>query len=370
MSFFSADYFESRDKFREAVNAAGGSLSSYEHTDATGPVGESLTVDVAVFGLLPAHRVFFNLNGVHGIEAYPGAAAQLQWIASGILKKLPNNVAVVLVHNLNPFGWSHNSQRNEGLYDLNRNFIDFDHVPDSDVKLHEALARAITFEKLSFAALDRAWQKSLVVAEEFGKSRFNEALMVGQYAEPRGLKYGGDRPSWSNLLLRDLAKEYLAQAEKVAIIDWHTGLGEYGQPYPLHTWTEGSESWQRTAMWWSEDAVRQGGQGMMTEGSEDGDATTSAVNGSALQALFDAAPDAQFSGGAIEFGTVPFNMIAQAAILDHWLMLDAPKPSLEARFWKAQIRTFFAPRDRWWESSVLGHAEGFYQRMLAGLIEW
>ena len=370
MSFFSADYFESRDKFRKAVNVAGGSLFSYEHSDANGAVGESLTVDVAVFGLLPARRIFFNLNGVHGIEAYSGAAAQLQWIASGILKKLPNNVAVVLVHNLNPFGWSHNSQRNEGLYDLNRNFIDFDHVPDSDVKLHEALARAITFEKLSFAALDRAWQKLLVVAEEFGKSRFNEALMIGQYAVPRGLKYGGDRPGWSNLLLRDLAKEYLAQVEKVAIIDWHTGLGEYGQPYPLHTWTEGSESWQRTAMWWGEDAVRQGGQGMMTEGSEDGDATTSAVNGSALQALFDAAPDAQFAGGAIEFGTVPFNMIAQAAILDHWLMLDASKPSLEMRFWKAQLRTFFAPRDPWWEDSVLGHAGGFYQRMLAGLIEW
>ena len=205
MSFFSADYFESRGKFREAVDMAGGSLHSYEHSDAVGPFGESLTVDVAVFGLSPARRIFFNLNGIHGIEAYSGAAAQLQLITSGILQQLPDNVAMILIHNINPFGWSHNSQRNEDLYDLNRNFVDFDHVPDSDIELHEALAKAITCENLSFAALDHAWKEVLVVAEEFGKLRFNEALMIGQYAVPKGLKYGGDHPSWSNLLLRNLA---------------------------------------------------------------------------------------------------------------------------------------------------------------------
>jgi len=370
MSFFSTDYFESRDKFREAVNGAGGGLHSYDHPEATGPAGQYLTVDVGIFGLRSAPRVFFNLNGIHGIEAYSGAAAQLQWIASGDLQKLSDSVAVVLIHNVNPFGWSHNSQRNEGLCDLNRNFIDFNHVPDSDVKLHEALARAIACEKPSFGALDRAWQKSLAVAKAFGDSRFNKALMIGQYAVPKGLKYGGDKPSWSNLLLRNLAKDHLAQAEKVAIIDWHTGLGEYGQPYPLHCWMEGSESWKQTASWWGLDAARKGGQGMISGGAEEGDTTTAAVNGSALQALMDAAPEARFAGGAIEFGTVPFDLIAQAAILDHWLMLDTPEHSPDMHFWKAQMRTFFAPREPWWEKSVLGHAKGFYERMLTGLVEW
>ena len=104
MSFFSTDYFESRDKFREAVNVAGGSLHSYNNPDATGPSGQSLTVDVGMFGSLSAPRIFFNLNGMHGIEAYSGAAAQLQWIASGVLQRLPDDVAVVLIHNINPFG--------------------------------------------------------------------------------------------------------------------------------------------------------------------------------------------------------------------------------------------------------------------------
>ena len=370
MSDFSADYFESREKFRRVVTESGGRLQSHQHPSTQGPRGEPLSVDVAIFGPPRATKVFFNLNGIHGIESYAGAAAQLQWVASGALQGLTQDVAAVLVHNINPFGWSHNSQRNEDLLDLNRNFVDFDHVPSSDEPLHRALAGAIAFEELSFAALDRAWRNALAVAEAFGKARFNAALMVGQYAVPDALKFGGDRPAWSNLLLRQLANEYLARAEKVAIIDWHTGLGEYGQPYPLHPWAEGSESWQRTALWWGEDTVQQGAQGLMTEGEEDGDPTISSVNGSALQALFDAAPDAQFAGGPIEFGTVPFDMIAQAAILDHWLMVYAGCRDLDVRFWKAQMRTFFAPRDPVWEASVLSHAKRLYETMLAGLCEW
>jgi hypothetical protein len=71
---------------------------------------------------------------------------------------------VVLAHTINPFGWSHNSQRNEDLVDLNCNFIDFEHIPATDVELHQALADAIAFDELSFAALNEAWRKVLDVA--------------------------------------------------------------------------------------------------------------------------------------------------------------------------------------------------------------
>jgi hypothetical protein len=370
VSYFSADYFESRDKFRQAVRGAGGRQEIHEHPSARGPLGETLTVDVAAFGRTYAPKVFFNINGIHGIEAYAGGAAQLQWIEDGALQTLPEDTSVVLVHDINPFGWAHETQRNEDLIDLNRNFINFDHVPATDVELHHALANAIAFRELSFSALVDAWRNVLDVARELGKTRFNAALMVGQYAVPQALKFGGDNPAWSNVLLRRLAEDHLAHAEKVAIIDWHTGLGQYGQPCPLHTWAEGSESWQRTARWWGEDAARIGAQGLTTGSAAEGDANTSSVYGSALQALFDTAPDATFAGGPIEFGTVPFEAIAQAAILDHWLMLYADSQEPSTAFWKAQMRTFFAPRERAWETSVLNHAKRFYEAMLAGLFEW
>jgi len=369
MNFFSADYFESRSKFRAAVTDAGGRLEHHEHPSARGPAGETLTADIAVFGTSPAPKIFFNLNGVHGNESYSGGAAQLQWIESGALGHLPDDVAVVLVHNLNPFGWAWDSQLNEDLVNLNRNFIDFDDIPESD-ELHQAIADAIAFEEFSFAAMGRAWDRVLGIAETFGEERFNAGLMVGQYIAPHGVNYGGAKPAWSNTLLRGLAETHLRKAEKVAILDWHTGLGDYGEPYPLHRWEEDSDAWRRTAEWWGEGATRRGGAGVMTEGAEQDDAPVSAVHGLAISTLQGAAQEAGFAGGVIEFGTVPFNLVAQAAFLDIWLMFDAPERGLDTGFWRTLARNLFAPQDPGWESSVLRHAEGFYERMLKGLIEW
>jgi hypothetical protein len=369
MNYFSADYFESRAKFRSAVAEAGGHLEHHQHPSAKGPGGEDLTVDVAVFGTSPAPKVFFNLNGVHGNESYSGGAAQLQWISSGALGRLPDDVAVVLVHDLNPFGWAWDSQLNEDLVNLNRNFIDFENPPESD-ELHHAIADAITFEEFTFAEMGRAWDRVMALVTTFGEERFNAGLMVGQYIAPRGVNYGGTKPAWSNTLLRELAGTHLLKAEEVAILDWHTGLGGYGEPYPLHRWEVGSGAWRRTAAWWGEDATRRGGAGVMTEGAEQDDAPTSAIHGLAITSLHDAAPEAAIAGGVIEFGTVPFDLVAQAACLDIWLMYDAPGKDLDTRFWRYLERSLFAPRDPGWESSVLRHAEGFYERMLEGLIDW
>jgi len=369
LNYFSADYFESREKFRLAVADTGGQLTSVEHPSAKGPRGEELSVDVGVFGAPPAPKVFFNVNGVHGNESYSGGAAQLQMIAGGALGRLPGDVAVVLIHDLNPFGWAWDSQLDEDQVNLNRNFVDFGDLPESD-ELHLAIAEAIAFEEFSFAAMGRAWDRMMAVVETFGEERFNAALMVGQYIAPRGLNYGGTRPAWSNTVLRDLAATHLAAAEKVALLDWHTGIGDYGEPHPLHQWAEGSEAWRRTAEWWGEEATRRGAAGVMTEGADQVDAPVSAVHGLALSAIQEAAPNAGFAGGVVEFGTVPFDLVAQGAFLDLWLMTEAKGRGLDTGFWRALSRNLFAPQDPAWQASVLRHTEGFYERMLNGLVDW
>ncbi len=110
INYFSADYFESRKKFRDLVGGRGGDLRCRIHPTAKGPNGDQLTVDYAVFGERSSERVFFNVNGVHGIEAFPVAAAQLQWLHQNGPADLGRGICVVLIHNLNPFGWAHGSQ--------------------------------------------------------------------------------------------------------------------------------------------------------------------------------------------------------------------------------------------------------------------
>lgn len=367
-SYFCQDYFDSQNRFRELVTEAGGALERYEHPSAKGPEDQPLAVDVAVFGAQGAEKVFFNVNGVHGTEAFPGAAAQLQLIQSGRLSKLDSDVCAVLVHNINPWGWAHYCQRNEDQLDLNRNFVNFDQPPESD-ELHDDIEKAISSDDISFERLADAWQQVLKVSDTYGQARFEKALMVGQYRAANGLKFGGFAAAWSNTVLRQLADQYLSQAQKVAYLDWHTGLGDYGEVYELPMTTPGSQGWQKTIEMWGKAQVERGSGGLMTAGEGD-DAAVADVNGAAIQAVVDVIGNAQLAGGVVEFGTVSFDMIAQAVILDFWVMRAANDTKQDLRAWKSIVRAMFAPRDPHWEASVLRHAAAINDRMLDVLRDW
>lgn len=369
--YFSADYSESRQKFRELVTEHGGDLQCCIHPSARGPHDEQLTVDYAIFGVPRSERVFFNVNGVHGIEAYPGAAAQLQWMDQGGPDSLGNDVSVVLVHNLNPFGWAHGSQLTEDCIDLNRNFIDFGSLP-RDEEFFELLAEAWKIDAVSFGALDQAWSRMLSVGDKVGHARLSAAMISGQYSFPDAVKYGGRAPAWSNEVLRGIAGDRLSDARKIVYLDWHTGLGDYGELYPLHSWHPASESWRITESLWGPDAMKHGASGFMKSAihEEGSGASMADLNGVAQVAVRDASPGAIVAGGVIEFGTVPWDLIAQAAILDHWLMFENAGFGRRELFWKAQLRTMFAPRDPRWEALVLTHSRTIYERMIRGLERW
>ena len=366
MSYFSSSYFESTARFRNAAEEAGGRVESHRHPSETGPNDEALTVDVAVFGESAAPKVFFNTNGVHGLESYPGAAAQLDLLESGALARLPDDCAAILIHNLNPFGWAYGCQRNEANVDINRNFIDFSDAPRAG-KVVDKIADAIAIETMSFGALDAATANLQSLSNGETKGSFSRAIMLGQFENPNSLKYGGNKPEWSNQVLRDVASRYFIGAERVAFLDWHTGLGDYGAHFHLPFWDEGSESWDLTVAMWGEDAVRAGGNGILHGRSEADDVTGSQLYGLAISALIDAKPDAVFCGGVIELGTVPFEAIVQATILDHWLRKRIDDESPSTRYWREQVRLMFSPRDPWWEEQALSQARATYTSMLSVL---
>lgn len=365
--YFSESYFESRERFIRVARSAGGSLESIVHPSATGPAAEALGIDIATFGATNSDRTFLNVNGVHGVESYPGAAAQLQLMESGQIAEASRYCQIVLIHSLNPYGWAHRTQWNEDLCDLNRNFVDFANLPGSD-ELHYQIAEAVSFEELSLNALVSATDKLGELAKSAGKDRFGTALMSGQYIVPNSLKFGGEAPTWSNTVFRDIASRYLQSAEKVAFLDWHTGLGTYADTYELPFWQRGSTSWEKTVEMWGREAVERGSSGV-TE-STDQDTTPDRLNGLVLAGAMQAAPDATFAGGVIEFGTVPFNTIVQATILDMWLAVHGEKVGPEFPYWKQQVRTMFSPQDPQWESSVLSKAERHYASMLRVLRDW
>src|SRR5216684_7611419 len=101
-SCFSRDYFTARARFRDAVLRAGGSLTALAIA-AKGPGDEELTIDIAWFGAESPKGVLVHSSGVHGVEAFAGAAIQVQWLDEGI-RDVPEGCAIFLVHVVNPYG--------------------------------------------------------------------------------------------------------------------------------------------------------------------------------------------------------------------------------------------------------------------------
>ncbi len=116
------DYVEARGRFRDAAAAAGARLQQYEHP-LTGPAGESLATDVATLGSPDAATRLLVISGTHGVEGFAGSMCQTRWLTEGVA--VPDDVAIVLVHAINPYGFAWIRRVNEDNVDLNRNCIDF-----------------------------------------------------------------------------------------------------------------------------------------------------------------------------------------------------------------------------------------------------
>src|SRR5262245_20089750 len=123
LQVFASSYREARDSFLRAARRAGAKHQAYRHPSERGPAGEPLHLDVSVLGPGNAANVFVVGCGTHGIEGYPGSAAQCAWLRGR--PRLPKDTAVVFFHAQNPWGFAHKTRVTEENVDLNRNFIDF-----------------------------------------------------------------------------------------------------------------------------------------------------------------------------------------------------------------------------------------------------
>src|SRR6516165_4134201 len=106
LEHFSSDYFEARDRFRSAASHAGWELESHP-VAARGPEGQELTVDVGHTPAEPGSPTLLLTTGLHGPEGFFGSAVACALLRGGIWKAKRPKVRIVLVHALNPFGFSH-----------------------------------------------------------------------------------------------------------------------------------------------------------------------------------------------------------------------------------------------------------------------
>src|SRR5882757_5532872 len=207
--------------------AAGGAIKSFVHPEETTPDDDPLAIDVACFGDRKAARQALFISGTHGQEGFSGSSVQIGWMASGGPAKLPRDMGVVLVHGLNPYGFAHFTRTTENNVDLNRNFIDRSAGPPPINTHYEALHDDLMINDWTNAENARVDAVMGKFTESLGRDALFNTLASGQYLHPDGLMYGGKDREWSNTTMETIVAEALVLAERVAFIDWHTGIGEY-----------------------------------------------------------------------------------------------------------------------------------------------
>lgn len=343
--YFSSSYAAARRRFREAAGAAGMALD-LRPSPARDREGEALAVDLAYIGPRDPARAVVAISGTHGVEGYCGAGVQVGWLESGLWRERPAEVGLLLIHAINPYGFAWDRRVTEDNVDLNRNFPDFS----------APLPRNHAYEALHEAACPVVWTEESVQAanavleayrEAHGAHALQVALSGGQYSHSDGIFYGGRAPTWSHRTLVEVLRHYLGKTEKVAVVDFHTGLGPYGYGEPISIAAPDSPEGRRAVAWY-------GGEVTFTS---TGTSTSAVINGSNDSGVKRILPQAEVTMIALEFGTRPLEEVLFALRADNWLHRHGRVDSGQGRDIKAAIRAAFYPeRADWrrmvWERSV------------------
>lgn len=353
---FSGSYAEARRKFLDAAAARGAAVESFVLDGHRGALGETLATDVARLGPAEAERLLILSSGTHGPEGFCGSGCQLATLQDdALLKRFEEaGIALLLVHAVNPHGFSHLHRTNEDNIDLNRNHIDF----GAPLPVNAAYAEVEPLVLPANWPPGPADQAALAAyIEKHGMRAFRAAVTSGQYASPDGVFYGGTAPSWSNRTIRAVLRKYAASARHVGWIDVHTGLGPYGHGEKIYPGHNAPADLARARAWWGADVFA----------PFEGTSASADVSGPVVSTVYDECPQAEASLMGLEFGTLPDGMVLERLRADTWLRKHPEAPADQQRRIRQELRDAFYCDNDEWKGMVLGQCRVVLLQTLEGL---
>jgi len=339
---FARNYAEARRKFLDAAHGCGATLTEFPHPTEVGQDGETLAMDVAWLGADDAPRVLLVTSGTHGAEGFCGSGAQGALLADTDLHAECRRAgwALMLVHAVNPYGFSHLRRVNEDNVDLNRNFMDF----DQPLPLNPAYAEVAPL------LLPSQWPPSgdeqtalMQVVARKGMAWYQAAVSAGQYQDAAGMFFGGQKATWSNYTLRRILARHCAGRGVLRWVDVHTGLGPWGYGEPIYMGPDEAGQLALTRAIW----------GSSVTSIYDGSSTSANLTGLAWQAVPQTLPSIDYAGIALEFGTLPLPEVLDALRGDHWLHVHPEADENQRALIKQAVwQAFYGDADDWREGVV------------------
>lgn len=351
---FSSSYAQARVRFLEGAAAAGMAIGSHNHP-LTGRDGETLAMDVALDGPADAERLLIVSSACHGVEGHCGSGVQVFATHDAEWREHARaaGVAVLYVHALNPHGFSWGRRTTHENVDLNRNFLDFtQRLPQNPAyaELHDLLLPPEWPPGPASVAGIQAY------VARHGIAQFQAAVTQGQYAFANGMFFGGNAPTWSQQTLRGVLRRHARRAQHLAWIDLHSGLGECGVGERIFACRNEAAALQRARAWW----------GQITS-VYDGSSTSAQLNGTMWNVVYEECPQAQYTGIALEFGTVPITELIDALRADTWLYQHPQAPPALQETIRRQVRAAAYVDDDAWKAQIVVQARQAMFQAVDGL---
>jgi hypothetical protein len=339
--FFAQSYAEARQKFLNAAARAQLTVQSHWHPQK-GRDGELLALDVVRDGPSSARSVLIVSSACHGAEGFCGSGVQGALLADAAFRRetAAAGIAVLYLHALNPYGFSWLRRTTHENVDLNRNFQHFD----------AALPANPGYDELASAIVPDTWPPSAeneavltAYAARHGMPALQAAFSGGQYKHPNGVFYGGTAPTWSQHALRSVLREEAQRCRRLVWIDLHTGLGPSGHGEKIFAGPDDAAAIARAKAWWGDDVTS----------IYDGSSSSAKLSGLMWSCVHEDCVQAEYTGIALEYGTLPLMEVLDALRADQWLQNHPQAPAAQRDTIKRQLRDAFYTDTPAWKAQIV-----------------
>jgi hypothetical protein len=144
--------------------------------------------------------------------------------------------------------------------------------------------------------------------------------------------------------LRQVLQEHGTRCARLAWIDLHTGLGPNGVGERIFACRDDAQAFARAKAWWGDKITS----------IYDGSSSSAPLTGLMWMCAYEECPQAEYTGMALEYGTVPVMDVMNALRADQWLEMHPDAPEKKRAQIKQQVRdAFYTDTDAWKQRIVL-----------------
>ena len=292
---FAQSYAEARLKFLAAATAAGLDGESHPHP-LPGRDGEPLAMDVARDGPADAPALLIISSACHGVEGFCGSGCRPRCspTATGMPRLRARRRGGALHPRAEPVRLlvvaPHDARERRPEPQLPRLHRPLPANPAYDELAAPARARRPGHRRRRSAGARRLHRRARRARRCRPRSR------PASTTHPHGLFYGGRDPTWSQRTLRHVLREHGRALRRLGWIDLHTGLGPSGHGERIFACRDDAAALARARAWWG-----------------DGDVdlrrlvTSALLTGLMWRRPTRNAPQAEYTGIALEYGTLPID---------------------------------------------------------------